>query len=187
MNLPRGPASPSLMAGTALCHAAHPRHQIVALNGLREDVVGPGRPALYEVAAAIEACDKHDRDPAGRGIGLDPAANVETVHPGHDDVQKYQRGPQAFFQRFKSRIAAGKAFHAESSPRQITAHDCRIHFLVVDDKNVGRAERSGLAFWLDNCAHDCGRSHIRRSCEYIAVCVPYVEMAQLIMETVQQL
>ncbi len=64
-------------------------------EGLGEVVVGPGGQALVAVAFLGLGGEHDDHDVAGVGVGLELAADLEAVQPGHHDVEQDQPGALA--------------------------------------------------------------------------------------------
>ena len=67
---------------------AHPREEGHVVDGFAEEIVGSGFQAADPVVDVAERRDHDDRDVAGLGIGFQPLAGLEAVHPRHHHVQQ---------------------------------------------------------------------------------------------------
>ena len=68
---------------------AHARDQRHVGHRLGEEIVGAGFQAAHAVGRLVERGHHHHRNVMGGGIGLDPAADFETVHVRHHHVEQH--------------------------------------------------------------------------------------------------
>ena len=68
---------------------AHPREQLGLLEGLGDEVVGPGLDRGHLLLLAAGG-DHHDRQELGGLVGAQRPADLVAVHPGHDDVEQHE-------------------------------------------------------------------------------------------------
>ncbi len=73
-------------------HAGEERHVV---HGLGEEVVGTRLQAAHAVGGVGERGHHHHRDIGGRGVRLQAAAHLETVHLRHHHVQQHDVRPLA--------------------------------------------------------------------------------------------
>jgi hypothetical protein len=68
--------------------AADARHQHEFVDGLGQELVGPGVQPLDAVVPAVQRGDQHHGDVTGGVVVLEPAADLEAAHAGHHHVQQ---------------------------------------------------------------------------------------------------
>ena len=73
-------------------HAPDAGHQLGLVVGLSDEVVGAGIEAGDDVVRGYLAGDEDDRQGDGPRIGTQAPADVETVQPGHPDVEEDEVG-----------------------------------------------------------------------------------------------
>ncbi len=117
--------------------AAHAREQRRIVDGFGQKIVGTRLETGDAVAGLVQSSDHHDGNMGGLGIGLDAAADFETVHAGHHYVQQHDIGDGLFH--------PGQAFQAvkrsddfEIFRRQLRFQKLYVGQDIVDDKNPGR-------------------------------------------------
>jgi hypothetical protein len=70
-----------------------PRDQRDVFDRLGEKVVGARLEPLHPVGRLVERGDNDHRDVLRARLGLEPPANLETVHAGHHHVEQDDVGP----------------------------------------------------------------------------------------------
>ncbi len=71
----------------------HPRDQRDVVDRLGEEIVGAGFQPLHPVGGLVERGDHDHRNMLGARLGLQPPADLETVHAGHHHVEQDHVGP----------------------------------------------------------------------------------------------
>jgi hypothetical protein len=116
--------------------AAHAGEQGDVVDGLVEEVVGPGLQPRQPVAAAIERGDHHHRNVLGGGIGFKPAADLEPVHARHHHVEQNHVGPFGLGHGDAGGAVAG-AQHLVILGLQLGFQQADIGLDVVNDQDAG--------------------------------------------------
>ena len=121
---------------------AHARDQHDVGHRLGQEIVGAGVEPAHAVGGAVERGDHHDGNEMGRRIGLQPAADLETVHVGHHDVEQddVAFGARADLERLG---AVGGGQHVEIFGRQPGFQQLDVGGNVVDDQDT-RGHRNSL-------------------------------------------
>ncbi len=104
---------------------------------LGEEIIGAGFEAANAIGRAVECGDDHDRNEMGGRVGLEPAADLETVHVWHHDVEQ---DDVAFRTRTDvERLGAvASRQHVEIFGRQAGFQQLDVRGNVIDDKDTRR-------------------------------------------------
>ena len=125
----------------------HADQKLGSVEGLGQKIVGARfqrRPVGLEVA---ERGEKQHRDVAPLGQRSDPPAGLVAVHPGHEDVEQDQIGPQGGEQRQGFGPPLGQKDRVPGAD-QVSLGDLPILEVVVDHQDGGRSpinQRDGHA------------------------------------------
>ena len=115
---------------------AHPREQRGVVDRFGQKLVG----ARFEAAQPIGDIGQrghHDhRYVGGMRVGLEPAADLEPVHPRHHHVEQDDVGQLALGE-LQRRRAVIRGDHLEIFARQLGLEQLDVQFDVVDDQNSG--------------------------------------------------
>ena len=114
--------------------AAHAGEQREIVDRLGQEIVGAGIEPGDAVARLVERGDHDDRDMGDLGIGLDAAADFETVHAGHHHVQQHDVG-QFRGDAGQRLLAAARRQDFEIFGRQLRFQQLDVGEDVVDDQD----------------------------------------------------
>ena len=112
----------------------HARDQSQVIDRFCQKVVGPGLEPLQEIARMVERRDHHDGNMLGAKIGLEPPADLETVHARHHDVK--QNDVRQRLAADIQRIGAVRCgLHREILSRKPRLQQLQIGQHIVDDED----------------------------------------------------
>jgi hypothetical protein len=119
----------------------HPRHQLLAPDGLVEEIVGAGLDALQPAFAVLERSDQHHRDERRQRAGLQPPADLEAARSGKHHVEQDE---------------VGRRVGDRGDCRLAVAHHLGLHALGFDD---GSEQRRHVRIVVD---HQHAERRLRR-------------------------
>ena len=107
-----------------------------SLTGLVRKSSAPASSPCDPVAHLVERRHHDDRDVRGLGIGLEPAADFETVHARHHDVEQHDVG---LFLRDASSAAARRSAVTTSIifGGKLGLEELYVAANIIDDENAG--------------------------------------------------
>ena len=114
----------------------HARDQRDFVDRLGEKIVGAGFKAAHPVRRLVERRHHHDRQMHRCGIGLEAAADLETVHARHHDVEQNDvaAAVAAELQRLR---AVGRGDRRRNIPPESRASSSlRLGSEIVDDEDA---------------------------------------------------
>ena len=111
------------------------RHDLFRLEGLGDEVHGPGLEAAHLLPRVLERGEEDDGRVGGRGVALQPAAGLVAVHPRHQDVEQDERRPRA--QRHAESVLAARR-HQElvAVPVERLPEEVEVGGVVVDQQDA---------------------------------------------------
>ena len=116
--------------------AFDPAEQRDVVDGLREEIIGPGFKPPHPVFRLVEGCHHHHRDMLGQRVALDAAADLDAVDPRHHHVKQHDIGLGALH-RFQGIDAVHGGDDLEILRRQLGFQQADIGENVVDDQDAG--------------------------------------------------
>lgn len=118
-----------------------------AVDGLGEEVVGPGIDGSLDIPHFVEGCDHDDGDVAEAGVGLEPGAGLEAAHPGHHDIKEDDVGFGGGDGGEGLKAVPGGADGA-AEVFEVGLEEFEVLLVVINDENgcPGDIEVGGIAF-----------------------------------------
>src|SRR5271157_4881622 len=121
--------------------AADPAQELDLVDGLGQEVVGPGLHATLEIRGFVERGDHQDQEVLGGGVGADLAAHLEARKPWHHDVQEEEVGLKLLDHAERFLTVIRRAEHAVEIA-EIRFEQLHVLRVIVSDEDF--RDRSGL-------------------------------------------
>lgn len=109
-------------------------HKFVEVDGLAEKIFSAAIDALDSIFGSGEASDQHDWSETRLGSGLDLAADFESAHAGHENIEKHQVWAKRSTRGQRRRSVAGFTDFIAFSPEEQRQRGASGRF-VVNDQN----------------------------------------------------
>ncbi|KAJ3049423.1 hypothetical protein HK102_012508, partial [Quaeritorhiza haematococci] len=116
--------------------AADPAEQLDLVDGLGQEVVGPGLDPALEVGRLVEGGDHQDQQVLGLGVGPELAADLEAGEPRHHDVEQQEVGLELLDDLQRLLAVARRADVAIDVP-QVRFQQLDVLGVVVGDHDFG--------------------------------------------------
>ncbi len=133
----RGDGAHAQLVGHHLqtCQRTDPRDQHHVRYRFGQEIVGAGLEPAHAVGRAVQRRHHHHRNEMGCRVGLQPAADLKTVHVRHHDVEQddVALGTRADIQRLR---AVGRRHDVEIFRRQPRFQQLDVGGDIVDDQNT---------------------------------------------------
>jgi len=121
--------------------AADPAQELDLVDGLGQEVVGPGLHATLEIRGFVERGDHQDQEVLGGRVGPDLAAHLEARKPWHHDVQEEEIGLKLLDHAERLLTVIRRAEHAVEIV-EIRFEQLHVLRVIVSDDDF--RDRSGL-------------------------------------------
>ena len=112
-----------------------PRHDLFRLEGLGDEVDGPGLEPAHLLPRVLERGEEDDGRVGRGGVALEPAAGLVAVHPRHEDVEQDQRRPRAL-RHPQGILAARRHQELVAASVERLAEDVEVPGVVVDQQDA---------------------------------------------------
>ena len=129
-------------------------HEVRGTKGFSQGQGGADLRPLRAQAGILYSRQEDDRGVLQLGIGPQPAADLEPVHPGHHDIEEDQLRPFLLGRRDPGR-SVGSGEDLEAVGRQGVATQAEKETVIIDAEDPGRSEGIRLSlqgFHLDGAA-----------------------------------